>query len=113
MIKAEITWEDFDKIDIRTGTIVSVSDFPKAKNPSYQLEVDFGILGIKETSAQITKLYTKDDLAGRQILAVINFPKKQIANFMSECLVLGVYGENSEVTLLTTTAAVKNGLKVG
>lgn len=113
LIKPEISWEDFEKIDIRSGTIISVSDFPKARNPSYQLEIDFGILGIRKSSAQITTLYQKEDLIGKQILAVVNFPKKQIANFFSECLVLGVYGENNEVTLLSTTLPVKNGLQVG
>ncbi len=113
LIKPEISWEDFEKIDIRSGTIISVSDFPKARNPSYQLEIYFGILGIRKSSAQITTLYPKGDLIGKQILAVVNFPKKQIANFFSECLVLGVYGENNEVTLLSTTLPVKNGLQVG
>lgn len=113
LIKPEIAWEDFEKIDIRSGTIISVSDFPKARNPSYQLEIDFGILGIRKSSAQITTLYPKGDLIGKQILAVVNFPKKQIANFFSECLVLGVYGENNEATLLSTTLPVKNGLQVG
>ena len=113
LIKPEIAWEDFEKIDIRSGTIISVSDFPKARNPSYQLEIDFGILGIRKSSAQITTLYKKEDLIGKQILAVVNFPKKQIANFFSECLVLGVYGENNEVTLLSTSLPVKNGFQVG
>lgn len=112
-IKPEISWADFEKIDIRSGTIVAVSDFPKARNPSYQLEMDFGELGILKSSAQITDLYQKEDLIGKQILAVVNFPKKQIANFFSECLVLGVYGENQEVTLLSTSLPVKNGLSVG
>lgn len=112
-IKPEISWEDFQKIDIRTGTVLSVSDFPKARNPSYILEIDFGNLGIKKSSAQITDLYAKEELIGRQIVAVVNFPKKQIANFFSECLVLGVYGENSEVTVLSPTLSVKNGFQVG
>lgn len=112
-IKPEISWADFEKIDIRSGTIISVSDVPKARNPSYQLEIDFGILGIRKSSAQITTLYQKEDLIGKQILAVVNFPKKQIANFFSECLVLGVYGENNEVTLLSTSLPVKNGFQVG
>ena len=112
-IKPEICWEDFEKIDIRSGTIISVSDFPKARNPSYQLEIDFGELGIRKSSAQITTLYQKEDLIGKQILAVVNFPKKQIANFFSECLVLGVCGENNEVTLLSTSLPVKNGFQVG
>lgn len=113
LIKPEISWEDFEKVDIRVGTIISVSDFPKARNPSYQLEIDFGILGIRKSSAQITTLYQKEELIGKQILAVVNFPKKQIANFFSECLVLGVYGENKEVTLLSTSLPVKNGLQIG
>ena len=111
-IKPEISWTDFEKIDIRCGTIISANDFEKARNPSYQLEIDFGELGIKKSSAQITTLYKKEDLIGKQILAVVNFPKKQIANFFSECLVLGVYGENKpEVTLLTTSLPTKNGFR--
>lgn len=112
-MKAEINWADFEKIDIRTGTIISVSDFPKAKNPSYQLTIDFGKLGIKKSSAQITELYSEKDLIGTQILAVVNFPKKQIANFFSECLVLGVYGENKKVTIISPTNLVKNGSALG
>lgn len=114
IIKPEISWEDFEKIDIRCGTIISINDFEKARNPSYQLEIDFGDLGIKKSSAQITAFYTKEDLIGKQILAVINFPKKQIANFFSECLVLGVYGEDKkDVTLLTPSLPAKNGMPVG
>lgn len=113
MIKPEITWEDFDKLDIRSGTIISVSEFEGLRNPAYKLEIDFGELGVKKSSAQITDLYKIEDLVGKQILAVVNFPKKQIKNFFSECLVLGVYGENKEVTLLTTSLPSKNGLKVG
>lgn len=112
-LKPEITWQDFEKIDMRSGTIINVSDFPEARKPSYKLEVDFGALGIKKSSAQITDLYKKEDLIGKQILAVVNFPKKQIANFFSECLVLGVYGEQREVTLLSTSLPVKNGFSVG
>ena len=112
MIKPEISWQDFEKIDIRTGTIISVSDFPEARNPSYKVEIDFGDLGTKKSSAQITELYQKEDLIGKQIIAVVNFPKKQIANFFSECLILGVYGENKEVTLLATSLPTKNGLQV-
>ena len=114
MTKPEISWQDFEKIDIRVGTIISVTDFEKARNPSYQLEIDFGDLGNRKSSAQITALYSKEDLIGKQILAVVNFPKKQIANFFSECLVLGVYGDNkSEVTLLSPSLPVTNGLEVG
>ena len=112
-MKAEISWQDFEKIDIRTGTVISVEDFPKAKNPSYQLTIDFGELGIKRSSAQITALYQKENLIGTQVLAVVNFPKKQIANFFSECLVLGVYCENNNVTLISPTIPVKNGSALG
>lgn len=113
-IKPEISWADLEKIDIRCGTIISVNDFEKARNPSYQLEIDFGDLGIKKSSAQITSLYEKEDLIGKQIMAVVNFPKKQIANFFSECLVLGVYGEDKkDVTLLTPSLPAKNGMPVG
>ncbi|PQA94615.1 tRNA-binding protein [Chryseobacterium shigense] len=113
-IKPEISWTDFEKIDIRCGTIVSVNDFEKARNPSYQLQIDFGELGIKNSSAQITSLYQKEELVGKQVMAVVNFPRKQIANFFSECLILGVYGEDKkEVTLLTPSLPVKNGMQVG
>ncbi|KIA84490.1 tRNA-binding protein [Kaistella solincola] len=113
MTKPEITWADFEKLDIRTGTITAVEDFPLAKNPAYQLEIDFGELGTKKSSAQITELYTKENLVGTQILAVVNFPKKQIANFMSECLVLGIYGKNKEVILVSPAQKVQNGLCLG
>jgi tRNA-binding protein len=113
-IKPEISWTDFEKLDIRCGAIISVSDFEEARSPSYQLEIDFGDLGMKKSAAQITSLYSKEDLVGKQILAVVNFPKKQIANFFSECLVLGVYGEDSkDVTLLSLSLPTKNGLQVG
>ncbi|MGY8915614.1 MAG: tRNA-binding protein [Flavobacteriales bacterium] len=107
-----LTWPEFTKVDMRVGTILEVHDFPKARKPAYQLHIDFGKeLGIKKTSAQITKRYEKGDLLGRQIVAVINFPKKQIANFMSECLVLGAV-EGEDVILLQPGSEVPNGLKV-
>ncbi len=108
-----ITWDDFEKIDIRVGTILTATDFPKAKQPAYQLTIDFGEVGIKKSSAQITTLYSKEELAGKQVIAVINFPPKQIAHFFSECLVLGVYNENKEVVLLQPTQPVKNGCRIG
>ena len=108
-----ITWNDFEKVDIRAGTILAVNDFPDAKKPAYQLTIDFGELGIKKSSAQITSLYKKEELPGRQVIAVVNFPPKQIANFFSECLVLGVYNENNDVVLLGASMAVKNGSKIG
>ncbi|MEC5157339.1 tRNA-binding protein [Chryseobacterium sp. MP_3.2] len=113
MISPEISWTDFEKIDIRSGTVISVSDFPKAKRPAYLLTIDFGDLGLKKSSAQITDLYKIDDLVGKQILAVVNFPKKQIANFMSECLVLGLFDEEKKVTLITPTMKIKNGSRLG
>ncbi|MBC2845806.1 tRNA-binding protein [Winogradskyella flava] len=106
-----ITFEDFTKVDLRVGTIIEVNDFPNAKKPAYQLAIDFGDLGIKKSSAQITTLYKKKDLLNRQIIAVVNFPKKQIANFMSECLVMGAVKED-DVFLLHPEAKVKNGTQV-
>lgn len=108
-----ISWNDFEKIDIRVGTIIGAGDFPKARKPSYQLTIDFGELGIKRSSAQITKFYTTDRLVGQQVIAVVNFPPKQIANFVSECLVLGIYDENNDVVLLQPQQKVSNGLKIG
>lgn len=108
-----ITWQDFEKIDIRLGTIMEANDFPGARKPAYQLSINFGELGLKRSSAQITKLYNKEELVGKQVIAVVNFPVKQIANFFSECLVLGVYNENNDVVLLQPTLPVKNGSKIG
>ncbi|MEP5253436.1 tRNA-binding protein [Winogradskyella rapida] len=103
-----VTFEDFTKVDLRIGTIIKVHDFPKAHRPAYQLVIDFGALGVKKTSAQITTQYQKEDLLGRQIVAVVNFPKKQIANFMSECLVVGAV-KAKDVFLLQPEQTVKNG----
>ena len=108
-----ISWEDFVKVDIRTGTILQADDFTAARKPAYQLTIDFGELGIKKSSAQITAHYNKDILVGRQVIAVVNFPEKQIANFFSECLVLGVHDENNQVVLLQPNLPVKNGSKIG
>ncbi|MCU0384437.1 MAG: tRNA-binding protein [Flavihumibacter sp.] len=108
-----ISWLDFEKIDIRVGTILEVQNFPKARKPAFQLVIDFGESGVKKSSAQITELYSMEELTGRQVIAILNFPPKQIANFSSECLVLGVYGENSEVVLLQPDRLVKNGSKIG
>ncbi len=107
-----INWTDFEKVDMRVGTIVKVDDFKEAKKAAYQIKIDFGAeLGIKKTSAQITQRYTKDDLLGRQVVAVVNFPNKQIANFMSECLILGAVDHN-DVVLLQPGSSVPNGLKI-
>ncbi|HEU4472607.1 MAG TPA: tRNA-binding protein [Flavisolibacter sp.] len=108
-----ISWSDFEKIDIRTGTILEAREFPKAKKPAYQLTIDFGELGIKQSSAQITKFYSPASLTGQQVIAVVNFPPKSIAGFMSECLVLGVYDEQGDVVLLGPRHAVSNGTKIG
>lgn len=109
-----ISWHDFEKIEMRVGTIVAVADFPKANKPAYQLTIDFGTeLGLKKTSAQITKQYTKEALLHKQIVAVVNFPKKQIADFMSECLVLGSIGEDNDIVLLSSDKPVMNGLRIG
>ncbi|MBN8717852.1 tRNA-binding protein [Hydrobacter penzbergensis] len=108
-----ISWADFEKIDIRSGTILEVNDFPAARKPAYQLKIDFGPLGIRQSSAQVTHHYSKESLMKRQVLAVVNFPPKQIANFFSECLVLGVYDENNQVILLQPDREVANGQRVG
>ena len=108
-----LSWEDFEKVNIQTGTIVEVNELKKARKPAYQLKIDFGPLGIKNSSAQITKHYSKEQLLGQQIVAVINFPPKQIGNFFSECLVLGVYDNNNDVILLKPERPVDNGQKIG
>ena len=107
-----ITWEDFEKVDMRVGTVVKVEDFPKAKNQAYKFTIDFGPLGIKKSSAQITKIYKKEDLVNKQVIAVVNFPPKQIADFISEVLVLGVVLDNKEVILIKPDNKVKNGLRI-
>ncbi|MCX6214680.1 tRNA-binding protein [Spirosoma sp.] len=107
-----ISWADFEKVEIRTGTVLSVDTFPQARKPAYKLTIDFGELGTKRTSAQLTKLYKPDDLIGKQVVAVVNFPPKQIATFMSECLVLGAVADDGTVTLLQTERPTKNGLRI-
>ena len=109
-----ITWNDFEKLEIRVGQVIEVNDFPKARKPAYKLVIDFGDdLGLKNSSAQITHHYTKEDLLNKQVIAVVNFPPKQIAGFISECLVLGIYDENNDVILLKPERPVKNGQKIG
>ena len=107
-----ISWQDFEKVELRVGTIIELTDFPKARKPAYKLKIDFGEYGIKQSSAQITELYTKEDLLYRQIIAVVNFPPRQIADFMSECLVTGVVDGDSPVVLLQPEQKVKNGLRI-
>jgi tRNA-binding protein len=108
-----ITWNDFEKIDIRAGTITAVADFPEAKKPAWKLTIDFGSEGTRQSSAQITAFYKKEDLLNRQVIAILNFPPKNIAGFMSECLVLGIYDENKDVILLKPERPVTNGMKIG
>jgi len=109
----QISWNHFSKVDMRVGTILEVADFPEARNPAYQLRIDFGAeIGVLKTSAQITTRYIKEELVNRQIVAVVNFPKKQIANFMSECLVLGAV-DGKDVILLHPDSKVENGLRIG
>lgn len=112
-IKNECSFDNFLALDIRTGTIIEVEDFPKAKKPAYKLKIDFGDIGIKCSSAQIVKLYKKENLIGKRIVAIVNFPKKQIANFFSECLVLGAVKENGEVALLSVNEDCDNGTSIG
>lgn len=109
----EITYADFEKVDIRSGKIVSVEDFPKARKPAYKLTIDFGSeIGIKKSSAQITEHYSKNDLLGKHVIAVINFPPKQIGPFISEVLTLGLPDENGNVVLVTPTHEVPLGQKL-
>ena len=109
-----LTWPEFERVEIRVGTILEVNDFPEARKSAYQLTIDFGSeIGILKTSAQITKRYQKEDLLSRQIVAVVNFPKKQIGKFMSECLVLGAVGEEGDVILLSPDFQIANGLRIG
>ena len=109
-----ITWADFEKIDMRIGTIVKAEEFPEARRPAYKLTIDFGFdIGIKKSSAQITELYTIKELRNKQVMAVINFPPKQIGPFMSECLVMGAYNDRGQVVLLEPEKETQNGAKVG
>ncbi len=108
----QIQFSDFLKVDIRAGTIIKVDDFPEARKPAYKLEIDFGPFGIKRSSAQITRHYTKEDLLGKQIIAVVNFPSKQVGKFMSQVLTLGLPDENESVILLEPTKKVPNGSRL-
>ncbi|OJX54230.1 MAG: tRNA-binding protein [Flavobacterium sp. 38-13] len=113
-LQNNLSWSEFEKVEMRVGTIIEANDFPEARKPAYQLVIDFGTeIGIRKTSAQITKHYEKADLVGRQIVSVVNFPKKQIGKFMSECLVLGAVGEEGSVILLSPDFKVENGLRIG
>ena len=108
-----ITWQDFEKVDIRIGTIVEVEDFPKARNPAFILHVDFGREnGLKKSSSKITDLYTKDQLQGKQVMAVVNFEPKQVGPIMRECLVLGFYRQDNSVVLATNDLPINNGSRL-
>ncbi|MFD1603087.1 tRNA-binding protein [Flavobacterium artemisiae] len=110
----DLTWNEFERTDMRVGTIIEVNDFPEARKPAFQLTIDFGSeIGIRKSSAQITKRYSKEELLNRQIVGVVNFPKKQIGKFMSECLVLGAVGEEGDVILLAPDFKVPEGLRIG
>jgi tRNA-binding protein len=108
-----LTWDEFSKVEMRVGTIISAEGFNEAKNPSYKMVIDFGEYGKRKTSAQITSLYKPEELIGKQVIAVLNFPPKQIANMMSECLVLGGIGENRDVILIEPDRKVENGTRIG
>ncbi len=107
-----ITWSDFEKVELRVGTITEVFDFPEARKPAYKLTIDFGEYGTKKSSAQIVKHYTKEELIGRQVVCVINFPPKQIGPFVSECLTTGFADENGDVVLTEPERKVPNGAKM-
>jgi len=105
----EISWSDFEKVSLKVGTVLEVLDFPEARKPAFKLKVDFGEFGIKWSSAQITKHYSKEDLIGRQVVGVLNFPKKQIANFISEFLVTGFSDQDGHIVLAAVERQVPNG----
>ena len=108
-----INWDDFSKVELRVGTIIKVDTFPEARKPAYKLTVDFGEMGIKKSSAQITELYTEVELIGKQVIGVINFPVKQIGSFMSQCLITGFTNSKAEVVLAVPDKKVANGSKIG
>lgn len=111
---SEIEWSDFEKVEMRVGTILKAENFPEARKPAFKLEIDFGEdIGKMKSSAQITRRYGKEELPGRQVIAVVNFPVKRIAGFKSECLVLGVMGKDDDVVLLSPGQKVENGLRIG
>jgi tRNA-binding protein len=110
----ELTWTEFEKVEMRVGTILAVNDFREARKPAYQLTIDFGsLIGIRKSSGQLCKRYKKEELVNRQIIAVVNFPEKQIGKFMSECLVLGAVGDEGDVVLLAPDFKIENGLRIG
>lgn len=108
-----LSWSEFSKVEMRVGTIIHAQVFEEARNMAYKIHIDFGEFGIRKTSAQITRLYSPVEIIGKQVIAVINFPTKQIANFMSECLILGAIGDDKEVILIDPERKIKNGLRIG
>ncbi len=108
-----LEWSEFLRVEMRIGTIVSAEEFKEARKPAYKIVVDFGEYGLRKTSAQITELYDVEEIVGKQVIAVVNFPAKQIANMMSECLILGGIGKNTEVTLIQPEREVENGTRIG
>jgi len=108
-----LNWKEFTKVEMRVGTILEAEIFKEARNPAYKIIIDFGAYGIRKTSAQITKLYQPEQLIGQQVVAVVNFPPKQIANIMSECLILGAVGDEQKVTLIGPERKVENGTRIG
>lgn len=107
-----ISIDDFKKVELRVGTIIEVNDFPEAKKSAYKLKIDFGGFGLRQSSAKITNHYTKDELINRQVVAVVNFPTKKVANFISEVLVLGAAGQNKGIILLDVDKPIQNGAKI-
>jgi tRNA-binding protein len=110
---AEITWQHFEAVEMRAGTILSVEDFPEARKPAYKITVDFGPAGVRRTSAQVTTLYSKQELIGRQVMGVLNFPPKQIGPIRSEFLLAGFYREDGAVVLAVPERPVQNGARLG
>jgi len=109
---AEISWQDFERVEIRVGTVLEVEEFPEARNPAYKLQVDFGEAGVRKSSAQITKLYHREELVGRQVIGVLNFPRKQIGRFFSEVLITGFADENGDIVLAVPDRPVPNGSRL-
>lgn len=113
MPQKTLDWETFQQVEIKVGTIIEALSFPNARRPAYRLKIDFGPIGVLKSSAQITAHYSPENLVGKQVVAVVNFPPKQIANYISECLVLGAYAEDGSVILLTPDRPVSNGANIG